>query len=105
MTRLSLATVLLAPLLAIAGCSTPQQPEPVIRTVEVRIPFDDPACARAARDRLAAERPNYPDSDEALRRAANAFEGAQLLLAGRLLRIAREASLVAAIEACAGGGD
>lgn len=100
MTRL-----LLAPLLAIAGCSTPQQQEPVIRTIEVRVPFDDPACARAARDRLRAEAPNYPDTPEALARAANAFEGAQLLVAGRLLRIAREASLVAAIEACAGGGD
>lgn len=95
---------LLAPLLTIAGCSTPQPPEPVVRTVEVRVPYDDPACAREALTRLRTP-PDYPDSDEARARAADVFAGTKLLVAGRLLRIAREAALLGAIETCAGGGD
>jgi hypothetical protein len=88
--------------LLLTACATTQAPEPRIVVQEVRVPVDDPACAREARDRLRAEAPNYPDTDEALRRAASAFEGAQLLLAGRILRIAREAAIMGALEACAG---
>lgn len=92
-----------APLVLLAACQTAQAPEPVIRTVEVRVPVDDPRCAREALARLRQESPAYPDTDEALRGVATAFEGTQLLVAGRLLRIAREAALVGAIEACASG--
>jgi hypothetical protein len=87
--------------LLLAACATTQAPEPVVRTVEVRIPFDDPACAREALARLGPG-PVYPDTDEALRNAPNVFAGVQLLSAGRLLRIAREAAWRAAVEACAG---
>ncbi len=90
-----------APLLLLTACAT-TPPEPVVRTVEVRIPFDDPACAREALARMNAEQVVYPDTDEALRNAPNVFAGVQLLSAGRLLRIAREAAWRAAVEACAG---
>jgi hypothetical protein len=86
--------------LALAGCSTPAPPEPIIRTVEVQVLVDDPACAREAVARLNPA-PAYPDADEALRAAPNLFERVKLLLAGRLLRAAREAAITDALEACA----
>lgn len=92
-------TLILATLL-LTACQT-AQPEPRIITQEVRVPYDDPACIRAARERLGA-RPDYPDTDQALAAAESVFRGVQLLQAGRVLRIAREAALTAAIDACAG---
>lgn len=84
--------------LALAGCA--HSPEPEIRTVEVKVPVDDPACAREAVARLGAA-PAYPDTPEAIRAAPNLFERVKLILAGRELRIAREAALKDALEACA----
>lgn len=84
--------------LALAGCA--HTPEPEIRTVEVKVPVDDPACAREAVARL-GEAPAYPDTPEALRAAPNLFERVKLILAGRELRIAREAALKDALEVCA----
>ena len=84
--------------LALAGCA--HTPEPEIRTVEVKVPVDDPACAREAVARL-GEAPAYPDTPEALRAAPNLFERVKLILAGRELRIAREAALKDTLEACA----
>lgn len=84
--------------LALAGCA--HTPEPEIRTVEVKVPVDDPACAREAVARL-GEAPAYPDTPEAIRAAPNLFERVKLLLAGRELRIAREAALADALTACA----
>jgi len=85
--------------LLLAGCAG-QTPEPVIRTVEILTPVDDPACARSA---LAAigPAPVYPDNPEAIRAASNIFERVQLILAARELRRAREAALEAALKACA----
>ncbi|MES2295263.1 MAG: hypothetical protein V4527_18345 [Pseudomonadota bacterium] len=85
----------------LAACAQTPPPEPIVRTVTVQVPYDDPACAREARDRLRQEAVAYPDTDDALGRAASVFEGVQLLRAGRVLRIAREIALLAAIEACA----
>mgnify|MGYP000005731411 CR=1 FL=1 len=45
--------------------------------------------------------PAYPDGDEALRTAPDLFAQVRLLVAGRLLRIARAEALEAAIRACA----
>lgn len=93
---------ILAACLALAACGTTriERPEPIIRTVEVKVPVDDPACAREAVARLGAD-PAYPDTPEAIRAALNLFERVKLLLAGRELRIAREAALKDALEACA----
>lgn len=100
--RLLTFTALIMLTLPAATCGNGARPEPQIITKEVRVPYDDPACARAAVDRLEAEQPTYPDTDQALRNADSTFEGAQLLVAGRLLRIAREAAIWDALRACAG---
>jgi hypothetical protein len=46
--------------------------------------------------------PDYPDTDDALRAAADLFERVRLLAAGRLMRMARERDLTAALGACEG---
>lgn len=89
-----------APILLLAACQTAQAPEPVVRTVEVRVPVDDPRCVREALARLGTV--EYPDTDEALATADTVFRGVQLLQAGRILRIAREAALLGAMRACGG---
>lgn len=97
MTRLALLACL-----ALAACAhgPTVPPEPVIRTVEVRVPVDDPACAREAVAELGGS-PAYPDTDVALAAAPNLYERVKLLLAGKVLRIAREAQLTGALTACA----
>jgi hypothetical protein len=52
---------------------------------------------------IAAAEP-FPDSDEALRAAPNLFGRVRLLVAGRLLRIARQRELEAALRACMAPG-
>lgn len=91
----------LALALLLAGCATADRapPEPIIRTVEVHVPVDDPACARGALERLGPA-PAYPDNNAALRTAIGIFEQTKLLLAGRELRIAREAALAGALQVC-----
>lgn len=93
---------MLAACLALAACGTTriERPEPIIRTVEVQVPVDDPACARAAVERIGPA-PAYPDNATAIRSAADLFERVKLLLAARELRIAREAALADALKACA----
>ena len=85
---------------ALALCACSHTPEPEIHTVEVKVPVDDPKCAREAVARL-GDAPAYPDTGEKIRSAADLFERVKLLLAGRELRIAREAALAAALKACA----
>lgn len=92
----------LAPAMLVAilltGCATRplRQPEPIIRTVEVKVPVPQP-CPALQRIRPA---PAYPDTAKAIQGAADIFERVKLLLAGRELRIAREASAEAAMGAC-----
>jgi len=90
-------------LILLAGCTHTivKVPEPVVRTVEVKVPVDDPACVRAAMKRIGPA-PAYPDAPEKLRAAANIFERVQLILAGRAMRAAREDALTAALEVCGG---
>jgi hypothetical protein len=44
--------------------------------------------------------PAYPDTDAALRTAPDLFARVRLLVAGRLMRIARERELTAAVSEC-----
>lgn len=90
-------TCALLALVALSACTTTPTPEPVIRTVEVQVPVPQP-CDAASR---LGPPPAYPDSDEALRSAADIFMQTQLLLAGRALRIARNDGLEAAVRTCA----
>lgn len=75
-------------------------PEPIIRTVEVQVPFDDPRCAREAIAELGPE-PAYPDTDQALQAAPNVYEQVKLLMAGRAMRAARVAAKTTALAECA----
>lgn len=83
----------------LAGCgSTGRVPlEPTVRTVEVRVPVVQPCPAL---ERL-GPRPNYPDTTQALAAAAGVAGKVALLLAGRILRIAREDAAEDAMRACA----
>lgn len=94
-------SMILVAMLSLAACSTTQAPppEPIIRVVEVKVPVDDPACARKLMSELGAVA--YPDTDEAIQAAANLFERVKLLLAGRELREAREAVTMGALAECA----
>lgn len=65
-----------------------------VRTVEVRIPVAVP-CVRSI-----PERPQYPDTPDAVRRASDIEARVRLILAGRLLREAHEAELRALLSAC-----
>jgi hypothetical protein len=93
--KLRVLTIATASVLAwpLSACNTVPR-EPPIRTVEVRVPVSTPCAAKPG------PAPNYPDSDAALRGAPNLAEALKLLLAGRLLRIGREAELEAAVKGC-----
>jgi hypothetical protein len=90
---------LLAPLLLMAGCATTGEPRIVTREVLVPVPTPCPDRRGPA--------PTYPDTPEALRRQAGETPDQHLarvappLLAGRELRIGREAENEAQITGCA----
>ena len=88
----------LIPLLALAACATGPRtpPEPIIRTVEVKVPVVQPCPALEA----LGPPPAYPDNDAALAAAPNLYERVKLLLAGRVLRMTREANMAAIVQAC-----
>lgn len=82
--------------LSLAACASPAPPEPIIRTVEVRVPVPV-SCVPDSFDR---DGPDYPDTDAALIGAEDAAERYALLWAGRGVRQAREAELMGVLEAC-----
>ena len=88
--------LLIALALLPVSCAGGGRPEPRIRTVEVQVPVPQPCDAAA---RLGAP-PTYPDADEALRAAPTLFDQVRLLLAGRVLRIARGEALEDAVRTC-----
>ncbi len=84
-------------LIGLTACATtPPAPQIVTKTVQVAVPV---ACKPAI-----GPAPAYPDTDAALKAAPDVYQRVQLLVAGRLLRIAREAELTAGLSACEGGG-
>lgn len=84
-------------IVALSACAHVAPPEPQIRTVTVNVPVPVPCPAL---QRLGPP-PSYPDTAEALRSAPDIGSRVGLLLAGRILRIAREAAMTAALQACA----
>ena len=90
MTRALLLTIPLC--LALTACGT--TPEPIIRTVEVRVPV----AISCIPDELGSE-PEYPDEPEVLREADPATRYA-LLQEGWLLRRARLDVLEGVVEGC-----
>lgn len=89
------AAVILFCALTLSACATTAPPRPVT-TVEVRVPV----AVKCHPD--LGEPPQYPDTDAALKAAPDLFSRVKLIVAGRLMRIAREAELQAAIKACEG---
>lgn len=83
----------LLPLLALAACAT--KPEPVIRTIEVKVPVAVECVPKAL-----PGPPTYPDTDAALRAAPSAADRYLLTAAGRLLRVQRLAEVEPVIAAC-----
>jgi hypothetical protein len=79
--------------LPLCACATAGAP---FRTIEAPVPV---TCA----PNLGPE-PAYPDTDAALAAAPDLYARVRLLVAGRLMRIARDAVKTAALSACAGTG-
>lgn len=75
-----------------ACASTP--PEPVVKTQRVDVPV-----VVSCKPDIGSE-PAYPDTPQTITTAPDIFVRVQLLLAGRLARIQREAELTAALAAC-----
>jgi len=71
-------------------------PEPIIKTVEVKVPVTVPCPALES----LGQPPAYPDTRQAIEAAPNLLERVKLVMAGRELRAARERALNAALEAC-----
>jgi hypothetical protein len=99
MKRLALLAAAVAAM-SLAACETPgaarPEPEPRIVTVEVPVPVPVKCTPDVGPD------PVYPDTDEAIAAAPNLFERVKLVVAGRLMRIARERELSAALRECRG---
>lgn len=93
MTRLPITLCLVG--LTVAGCAKPPTPEPIVRTVEVRVPVAVACDPRVGPD------PLYADNDQALAAATDVFEAMRLRIAGRLQRIARVDIMNAALAGCA----
>lgn len=94
--------LILLPVLAFASaCATKplERPEPIVVTKEVKVPVSTP-CVPETYD---PKRPDYVDSDGALKKAADAAERYQLLWGGRAQRQAREKENEAVISGCPRG--
>jgi hypothetical protein len=78
--------------LALASCGHMREPRIVTRDVVIEKPVPCKVKAPAA--------PSYPDTDAAIAAAPDVFERGKLFIAGRLMRIAHEAQLRAALRAC-----
>ena len=86
-------------LVAACGGAGTARPEPIIVTKEVKVPVAMP-CIPSTYD---AKRPDYADTDEALKAAADAAERYQLLWGGRAQRQAREVENETVIAGCPKG--
>lgn len=87
---------LIASLLFLSGCKTPQVADPIVVTKEVLVPIAV-ECIPANYDHTP---PTYADSKEALLAASDAAERYQLLWAGRFMREAQESLYRVVIEGC-----
>lgn len=88
--------VLILSALLLASCtSTPRPlPEPIVQTVEVKVPIAVPC------DPDIGPEPAYVDTPEAIAAAPDIFARTVLLLAGRIQRIARDEVKTAALAEC-----
>jgi len=87
--------LIIAAALAVTGCATTAPPEPVVRTVEVKVPV----AVQCVPDKT-PEPPAYVDTDAALKSAAGPEDRFQLLAAGRIQRNQRLAVLEPLLRSC-----
>jgi hypothetical protein len=87
-----------AALVLLDACGSVASPPPDPK-IEVKT-IDTPVAVQCRPD-LGPE-PAYPDTDAALRAAPDLFHRVQRLVAGRLMRIGRDAQKTAALAQCAG---
>jgi len=80
---------------ACAACATKAPPEPIVRTVEVKVPVPV-ECVPAG----LTVPPVYVDTDAALKAAAGPEDRFQLLAAGRIQRNQRLAQVEPVIKGC-----
>lgn len=81
--------------LLLAGCATTAPPEPVVRTVTVEVPV-----AVQCVPPKTPEPPAYVDTDAALKAAAGPEDRFQLMAAGRIQRIQRQAVTEPILKSC-----
>jgi hypothetical protein len=88
-------------LLPLAACATKElpRPEPIVVVKEVKVPVAVSCIPQTYNEK----RPDYVDSNEALRAALDPGDRYQLLWAGRAQRIAREGENEAVISGCPRG--
>lgn len=86
-------------IIALAACGHTPTPEPVIVTRTVNVPV----AVACIPDNLGPA-PTYPDTDAAIRAAADAVARYALIAAGRLLRIQRASETEPVIEQCRSAG-
>lgn len=87
-------------LMLLSACGARQErPEPITIVKEVKVPVSLPCVP----SNYVAERPDYVDSDKALKAAPDAAERYQLLWGGRSQRIAREKENEIVIAGCPRG--
>ena len=87
--------------LGLAGCTTPR-PEPIVRTIEVKVPVKVPVRVpvRVPCAVRVAPKPRYADQNAAAQ--PDVFAQVRALLAGIEQRAKREQELEAAITSCGG---
>lgn len=82
--------------LLLAACSAKQErPEPIVQTVEVKIPVPQPCVPKQL-----GGPPTYVDSDQALLNAKDGAERYRLVYAGRLQRIGRLGEVEPVVLSC-----
>ena len=79
--------------LSLAACAT--APEPVIRTVEIKVPVRQSCVPQNL-----GSAPTYIDTDDALRAARDPAERYRLVIAGRQQRSARLGEVEPVIQTC-----
>jgi hypothetical protein len=90
--------LLLLPLMALTACMGGARvaPEPIVVVKEVKVPV----AAGCVPSNYVFADPDYVDTDNALRAAADAAERLQLLWGGRAQRIARDREKEIVVRGC-----
>lgn len=89
------ASFIAVSIVSLCGCASLAKPEPVIKTMRVEVPV-----AVQCVPKTTPEPPTYVDTDAALKSAAGPEDRFQLMAAGRIQRMQRQAITEPIISAC-----